>query len=157
MRKSGGEAGGGGGGERVIGSCDSSQSHSSSGNGDGSSFSMVVSDSPLENIPRRPRSSTVGALSGEKIKVDFRNRDRRTSQGYAAVSPCPSPGGNRGEGKSPGFFQGNGNGGDPGLGSPSPNGNMGSKEQKQHSPMMNMLVFNETIETGKMRDVLKKL
>lgn len=91
----------------------------------------VVSDSPLENsnIPRRPRSSTVGALTGEKIRCEFRN-NRRTSQGLA-VSPSPLAGNG---GKSPTFFKGNG---ESGL-VPTSQRNMGSKEQKQHSPMMNM-------------------
>lgn len=89
---------------------------------------MVVSDSPLENISRRPRSSTVGALTGEKIRCEIRN-SRRTSQGLA-VSPATSPR----EAKNFGSSKGNG---ESSLSTASQK-NMGSKEQKQHSPMMNM-------------------
>ncbi|CAL8078715.1 unnamed protein product [Orchesella dallaii] len=93
-------------------------------------YSMVVSDSPLENIPRRPRSSTVGALTGEKIRCEIRNRI--SSQGFA-LSPSSS------RERSPTLsFKGNG---ESGLSIPTPrNSSMGSKEQKQHSPMMNIFL-----------------
>lgn len=89
---------------------------------------MVVSDSPLENISRRPRSSTVGALTGEKIRCEIRN-NRRTSQGLA-VTPATSP-------REPQHFVSPKGNGESSLSIPSQR-NMGSKEQKQHSPMMNM-------------------
>jgi hypothetical protein len=43
--------------------------------------SMIVSDSPLDHTPQQPhrqRSSTLGALTGDKIRYEIRNR--RTSQ-----------------------------------------------------------------------------
>lgn len=94
---------------------------------------MVVSDSPLANIHQRPRSSTVGALTGEQIRCEIRN-NRRTSQGRA-VSPSAQ---SVREPKTPTQLSGGkGHGAESSLSIPSSR-SMGSKEQKQHSPMMNM-------------------
>lgn len=66
--------------------------------------SPQVSDSPLDetNYPRRQRSSTIGALTGEKIRFEL-NKHRRTSTTNMATSPIPqqqSQGGGFGNNKS---------------------------------------------------------
>jgi hypothetical protein len=48
--------------------------------------SPVVSDSPLE-LRSRPRSSTIGSLTGEKIRYDMKNR--RTSNDADNLFPSP--------------------------------------------------------------------
>lgn len=90
---------------------------------------MVVSDSPLDSTPQRPRSSTLGALTGEKIRCEIRNRrtSQQVNENNTLLSPAPTPSPSRFSSSSRNYNAGL----DSGLGST-------PQASQKHSPMMNM-------------------